>query len=313
MAQSFARRAFLGTALGGAVALGTGTARAHGPARRPDTLATPPGFQPEGIALGPGPSLYTGSLLDGSIYRADPVTGHGRIISDGGGTVSAGLTYEPGGRLVVAGGDSGLVKVIDARRGTVLAALRAETRTCFVNDVKPAFGAAWITESFQSSLYRLSLDRWAPTDADLTRIELTGEWEQAPDNGWTANGIETTPDGRAFILSNHWTGKLYRVNPRTGHATALALSGSDGIYNGDGLLRRGRTLYVVQNWEYAIDVLRLSADGTRADFVRRITDPRFDEPTTVTATGGRLYVTNAGFDSDWTDPAMSSTIVAIPL
>jgi hypothetical protein len=68
---------------------------------------------------------------------------------------------------------------------------------------------------------------------------------------------------------------------------------------------------VVANWEYAIDVIRLSEDGRSGAFVRRITDPRFDEPTTLAAYGGRLYVVNAAFDSDWSLPETSSTIVAI--
>jgi len=41
----------------------------------PATIALPNGFQPEGIAIGPGPVAYLGSLADGSIYRADLVTG----------------------------------------------------------------------------------------------------------------------------------------------------------------------------------------------------------------------------------------------
>lgn len=56
----------------------------------------------------------------------------------------------------------------------------------------------------------------------------------------------------------------------------------------------------------------LAADGRRARFVRQITDPRFDEPTTAAVHGGRLYVVNAAFDSDWSDPATASTIVSCP-
>src|SRR5437870_3819606 len=69
----------------------------------PTTIALPPGFPPEGIAIG-GHLAYFGSRLDGSIYRADLRTGTGKIISAGPGTPSLGLKLDHRGRLFVAGG-----------------------------------------------------------------------------------------------------------------------------------------------------------------------------------------------------------------
>lgn len=105
---------------------------------------------------------------------------------------------------------------------------------------------------------------------------------------------------------------LFRIDPRTGAATRTVLDGGS-VGNGDGLVVHGRTLYVVRNWAYAVDVFTLSVDGRRARFVKRITDPRFDEPTTAAVHGGRLYVVNARFDADWSDPATSSTVVSCPM
>lgn len=105
---------------------------------------------------------------------------------------------------------------------------------------------------------------------------------------------------------------LFRIDPRTGVASRTVLDGG-AVGNGDGLVVHGRTLYVVRNWAYAVDVFTLSGDGRRARFVKRITDPRFDEPTTAAVHGGRLYVVNARFDADWSDPATSSTVVSCPL
>lgn len=75
----------------------------------------------------------------------------------------------------------------------------------------------------------------------------------------------------------------------------------------------GRTLHVVRNWAYAMDVFALSGDGCRARSAERITGPRFDEPTTAAVYGGRLHVVNARFDADWSDPATASTVVSCPL
>ena len=74
---------------------------ASGDGALPTTVALPDGFAPEGIAIGREPFAYFGSLLDGSIYRADLVTGRGRIISPGPGTASAGMKLDGKIRNVV--------------------------------------------------------------------------------------------------------------------------------------------------------------------------------------------------------------------
>ena len=46
----------------------------------PETIPVPAGSQPEGVASGKGTTLYAGSRLDGSVYRADARTGNARLI-----------------------------------------------------------------------------------------------------------------------------------------------------------------------------------------------------------------------------------------
>ncbi|UQX04276.1 superoxide dismutase [Streptomyces sp. RerS4] len=314
MTASLGRRGFIGAAaaLGGAALIGplAPLAQAAGATRpRPDVIATPPGFQPEGIAVSGRGVAYTGSLIDGSIYRADLATGSGRILTRGDGSASVGLKLDTRGRLLVAGGASGRIKVIDAHDGRVLAVHQAAEGTAFVNDVIVACGGAWFTDSFNDVLYLLPDGGRAPRP-----LALGGEWTPTPPGGthWGANGIERTPDGRALLVVNDTVRALFRVDPRTGAATRTALDGG-AVDNGDGLVVHGRTLYVVRNWSYAVDVFTLDADGRRGRFVKRITDPRFDEPTTAAVHGGRLHVVNARFDADWSDPATASTIVSCPL
>ncbi|MCY0930354.1 superoxide dismutase [Streptomyces sp. H27-H1] len=318
MAGSIGRRGFIGAAaaLGGAALVGAGAplAQAQDAARppRPDTVAIPPGFQPEGIAVSARGTAYTGSLIDGSIYRFDLATSAGRIITRGAGPMSVGLKLGPYGRLLVAGGASGQIRVVDAGDGRVLATHQAATGTAFVNDAVVGCGGAWFTDSFADVLYFLPTGR-EPAAAPRA-LRLGGEWDPVPPGGeyWGANGIERTPDGRALLVVHDAAEALFRVDPRTGAATRTVLDGGS-VGNGDGLVLHGRTLYVVRNWAYAVDVFTLSEDGCRARFVRRITDPRFDEPTTAAVYGGRLYVVNARFDADWSDPATASTVVSCPL
>lgn len=331
MTGSIGRRGFIGAAaaLGGAALVGTGAPLAQareGGAREaraqqavrppwPDTVAIPAGFQPEGIAVSAQGTAYTGSLLDGSVYRFDLATGAGRIITRGGGPMSVGLKLDPYGRLLVAGGASGQIRVVDARDGRVLATHQAATGTAFVNDSVVGCGGAWFTDSFADVLYFLPVGRDLTGPGAAPRaLRLGGEWDPVPPGGayWGANGIERTPDGRALLVVHDTAEALFRVDPRTGEATRTVLDGGSVGY-GDGLVVHGRTLYVVRNWAYAVDVFTLSGDGRLARLTRRITDPRFDEPTTAAVYGGRLYVVNARFDADWSDPATASTVVSCPL
>ena len=65
--------------------------------------------------------------------------------------------------------------------------------------------------------------------------------------------------------------------------------------NGDGILLDGRTLYVVQNRDNKVAVVRLSRRLRSGDVQMHITDPDFDVPTTIDDFGKRLYAVNARF------------------
>ncbi|WP_433519114.1 superoxide dismutase [Nonomuraea sp. CA-143628] len=271
----------------------------------PTSISLPDGFQPEGIAIGPGPFAFIGSMADGSIYRADLRTGGGAIISRGPGTPSLGMKTDPRGRLFVAGGTGGDARVIDSRTGRVLASYRLTTGPAFVNDVILTQGAAWFTDSTNPVLYKLPL-RGGRLPAAAVRIPLTGELVYG--DGFNANGITPTPDGRGLIVVQSNTGDLFRVD-RSGKTRRVNLHG-ESLREGDGLLLRGRTLYAVQNGLNAVAVLRLDAAGTSGLVVRRVSDRRFDVPATVAAFGTRLYLPNARFDTSPT-PTTPYTAVAI--
>jgi sugar lactone lactonase YvrE len=270
--------------------------------RLPTTIALPEGFQPEGIATGPGPVAYLGSRVDGDVYRVDLRTGRGRVLSRGPGTPSLGLKTDGHHRLYVAGGSGGDARVVDTRTGAVLASHRFATGTTFVNDVVLTPAAAWFTDSRNPVLYGLT------RRGEVRRLPLSGDYVHQPDvnNG---NGITRTPDGRALLVVQSATGLLFRVDPASGHTRVVDLGGYV-LTNGDGMLLAGRTLYVVQNRLNRIAVLRLDRSGTHGRAVRTITDPRFDVPTTVARFGERLYLPNARFTTPPT-PETPYTVVAV--
>ncbi len=282
------------------------------PGPRPTEIALPTGFQPEGIDTGPGAVAYLGSLADGDIYRADLRTGQGRVISQGPGTPSVGVELDRN-RLFVAGGSAGDARVVDVRTGEVLASyqLAAAGTPGFVNDVVVTRRAAYFTDSINAVVYELPLGRRGalPTAGQVRAVPLSGDLVYGA--GFNANGIETTPDGSALLVVQSSTGLLFRVDPATGVSTAVDLGGAT-LVNGDGLTRDGRTLYAVQNQLNTLAVLTLAHDGSSATVVQRVTDPRFDVPTTVARSGDRLYLPNARFGIPAPETA-SYEVISIPV
>jgi sugar lactone lactonase YvrE len=255
----------------------------------PDRINLPDGFRPEGITTAASIAWF-GSLADGDIYRADLRTGDGEVISQGPGTPSVGLTADARGRLFVSGGTGGDARVVDGRSGELLATY--DFGGGFVNDVVLDDDYAYFTDSQRPVVYRAHLGPGgAPTDT-FDELALHGDWEQV--DGFNANGITTTPDGKALLVVNSTTGDLFRVDPDNGHAYRLDL-GDDELRDGDGMLQVGRTLYVAQNRQNQVATVRLDRAASEGTVVQTRTSDDFDTPTTIARFGGALYLPNARF------------------
>lgn len=103
----------------------------------PEVLPLPDGFQPEGIAIGPGTTFYVGSIPTGAIYPGDLRTGEGGLlVQPTEGRVAIGLSVDWGGeRLFVAGGPTGQAYVYDTWTGDEIAVDQLTELETFVNDV----------------------------------------------------------------------------------------------------------------------------------------------------------------------------------
>jgi sugar lactone lactonase YvrE len=273
----------------------------------PDTIRLPDGWQPEGIASGRGTSLYVGSIPTGAVWKGDARTGEGDVLVPPrpGERSAIGIKVDRRNRLFVAGGATGKAFVYDARTGEDLASYQlapAGTAVTFVNDVVVTSKAAWFTDSRNQQLYALPLGRHGalPDQDDVRVLPLTGELEYTPaTTDVDLNGIVAAEGGRVLLSVQSSTGKLFRINPRTGKAREVDLGGAT-LTNGDGLLLAGRVLFVVQNRLNQIAVVVLSRSLDRGRVVTTITDPDFDVPTTIAFQAGRLYAVNARFGT--TDP-----------
>lgn len=259
----------------------------------PHRIPLPAGYQPEGIATAGGARAWFGSLADGDVYVANLRTGKGHRIHQGDGTPSVGMKIDARKRLWIAGGADGDAKVLNARTGRTVAHFDFTSDASFVNDVVLRRNAAWFTDSQNAVLYKVAPRRGKAASATVTKVPLKGAWSQVA-NDFNANGISTTPGGRALLVVQSATGTLFKVDPRTGRATKVGLRGYR-LTNGDGMLRVGRTLYVAQNRDNVVAKIRLNKAGTKGRLVRTIRSAEFDVPTTIASWKGGLYLPNARF------------------
>jgi sugar lactone lactonase YvrE len=257
----------------------------------PEIIPLPNGFNPEGIASGEGTTFYVGSVGTGAIYRGDLRTGEGEVLvpaEDGGS--ATGVKYDPrSGLLFVSGATTGMAFVYNGETGETVAVLQLSTGNSFINDVVITVNAAYFTDSFAPVLYKVALDPTTGEIIDPTNIEtitLSGDYVFVA-GGFNANGIDASPNGKTLLIVNSTTGNLYLVDPTTGVATLIDLSG-DSVPSGDGILLQGKTLYVVQNFLNQVAVIKLSPDYSSGEIVKLITSPDFRVPTTIAAFGTSL-------------------------
>ncbi len=266
----------------------------------PDVIQLPTGFGPEGLATGLGTTFYTGSLSGHQgIYRGDLRTGQGtQLVNDPTRSFAGMKVATRSNYLFVAGASSGYAYVYDAATGASIASIQlSQASPRFINDLAFTQDAVYFTDSYAPRLYRVPI----MPDGELTLpvmpegITLTGDWQQDPTPGaFNANGIAATPDGRYLIVVNTKVGKLYRVDPATGYATAIDLGGAS-VADGDGILLAGSTLYVVRNFLNEIAVISLAPDFASGTVTATLTNSNFKVPTGVAIFGNMLYAVNAKF------------------
>ncbi|GAA2727705.1 SMP-30/gluconolactonase/LRE family protein [Cellulomonas aerilata] len=280
-----------------------------------------PDVFPEGIAVR-GDTFFVGSTTDGTIYRGDVREGTATPFllpgNPEGRTSAIGMKVD-GRTLFVAGGSTGQVFAYDVRSGeltgrwTVTDPAGSPT---FLNDlVVDRSGDVYVTDSLRPVLYRIDA-RDRRTDGVQTLppfVRFTGTALTYVE-GFNVNGIAVSPDDRYLVLAQSNTGTLFRVGIRDRSVTPVDLDGQD--VPGDGLVLRGRTLYVVDNRSADPAVVRvdLERDLTAGTVVSRTADPSFAFPTTAASVGRSLLVVNSQFDARnaGRPPTLPFTVSRIP-
>jgi hypothetical protein len=256
------------------------------------SIPLPQDFRPEGIASGEGDSFYVGSIPLGAVYRGSYRTGEGAVlVPPHPGRNHIGLKVDTRfDRLFVAGGDRKAIYVYNSRTGADVTSFTL-SGAGFVNDVVLTRDAAYFTDSLVPQLYRVGIR----PGGELTSpqpIAYSGDLDF--EAGFNVNGIEAARGGRTLIVVQSNLGKLFRVNARTGRTREIELDRP--LPNGDGILRRGHTLYVVQNRLDTIAAVKLDGRLQSGRVRRFLTDPRLDVPTTIAPFKNFIYAVNARFD-----------------
>jgi Cu-Zn family superoxide dismutase len=267
---------------------------------------------PEGIAYDDATGLfYTGSTTSGTVFQGDTGTGDVTVLSENDpNRVSAvGMKIDGAGHLIVAGGGTNLVSVLNAESGQPVSIFSGAFETTFLNDVAVApNGDAYITDSMNPVLYRIAAEN-IEAGGDLEQfVDFTGTvFEYGEPGSFNANGIVITDDGAYAIIVNTGAGQLFRVNltSASGDVSEIAIDG-EPVVNGDGMALEGQTLYVMRNAIATVVRLELDTDLTTATELDSFTDPSFAFPTTMALVGGtQMLLVNSQFDRQQTgDPVL---------
>ena len=276
----------------------------------PALISLPPGFGPEGIAVGRGSTFFVGSLTPptlGQILIGDLRTGEFSELVAPTGRPAVGMKHDSRSNfLFVAGGQSGRGTVYDASSGHEIAFYQFQPpATSGINDVILTRDAAYFTTSQIPYLYRVALGPRGQPSGNFDVIPLPANFGVTggcmgppPVPAFKSNGIVADPSGTHLILVHTSEGQLYRVDTSSYTVVPIDLGGGD-VCSGDGLLLDGKTLYVVQNFKNQIAVVELAPDLFSGTITRHISEPFASNPatkvpTTVAEFGNSLYAVTAG-------------------
>ena len=204
-----------------------------------------------------------------------------------------GIEVDGAGRVYVAGGPTAEVRVF-SRTGQLLAELPTGAPGSFLNDVWVGpDGAAYVTDSSLPAIWRVSerrgewrIERWLDVSATITYTP--------PLTDFDLGGIVSTADRRFLLTTQGTTGQLWRIDLRTRAITEVDLAGAR-LPNADGIVLRGHTLWVVQNFTRQISKLKLSGRYLSATVEEVLATPADRTFTTAKRVGGRLLVVDSKF------------------
>jgi len=282
------------------------------------------GVGPEDVAVAPTGEIFVG-YEDGRIVRFDAGGQNPAVLADTGGR-PLGLDFDPDGRLVVADGYKGLLRVSMSGSVETLVTQADGVPFSFTNDVDVApDGTIYFTDASHkfgpAAKARDDLLEHGGYGRLLSHDPVTGHTTALLDGLQYANGVAVAPDGRSVLVVQ--TGKYditrYWLEGERAGTAEVFIDNLPGIP--DGLSSNGRDTYwlalfttrnpvldALSDWPslrkvayrlpaflqpkpapYAF-VLGLSLDGEVVHNLQHPGPDSFHPVTSVEEAGGRLYL-----------------------
>jgi Cu-Zn family superoxide dismutase len=285
-------------------ATGAAAAGAHGgshgheaAAPRVFTLAPDPAGNPEGIAVDRRTKqFYVGVSADGAIYSgtlgSETVS---PFIAGASGGSALGLKVSRG-KLYVAGGQSGLIKVYNLATKALVGSFDTGPGGALNDLVITHHGDVFVTDSFRPTLWHVTAAQVAAGTGTPQALDLSGSITFTA-GFFNVNGIVAT-DRRTLVVNQTNTGQLWRIKlnrsadaiRRIDEITGVPLPGADGM-----ILDGGR-LVVVQGSPVAqLHFVKLRHDARRAKDLGTQTGDTLHGPSTIARLGKLYLVVNADF------------------
>jgi len=301
-----ARRVLAAVTLGAAVTAVAATAavaqpRSHGhnnkaKAERVFTLAPDPAANPEGIAVGKHGTFYVSITGDGAIYSgslgSDTVS---PFIPGTAGDSSVGIKVRKG-KLYVAGGATGMIKVYDLTTKALVASFDTGAGG-FLNDliVTPR-GDVFVTDSFRPMLWHVTAAQVAAGTGTPQGLDVSGSISFTA-GAFNLNGI-VQKDKRRLIVVQTNTGQLWRIDlskkldaiRKITEIKGVSVPGGDGM-----ILDRGRLVVVQGGPPAQLNFVKLRHGARRGTSQGTQTSANLHGPSTIARDGKFYLVVNADF------------------
>ena len=178
--------------------------------------------------------------------------------------------------------------------GALIATVSNNSPGSFLNDVWVGpDGTVYVTDSSLPIIWQVvsnrgswSIEQWLDVSETITYTDTLSDFD--------LGGIVTTKNDRYLLTSQGTTGQLWRIDLHTQAIREVDLLGAS-INNADGIVLKGRKLWVVQNFLRQVSLFRLDNNATTAE-LRDIqsTDPN-QTLTTAALVRGRLLAVDSQF------------------
>ena len=251
-------------------------------------------------------TFFVGTMHDGSIFRGRPDDPSVRVFLSGQpGQSATGMGFA-GGRLLVAGGMYGDIRLYDIATRQRVGEFATGSGGHLMGLHVTGAGDVWVTDALRPVIWHLTPDQVAAGSGTPAALPLDPEipYVCCPDN---VEGVVALSESR-LVVAKFADGALYRVDldPQAARGRTITPITGATVPLAARMILDGNRLVVPD--ENGLSVVELCADASCAIVLTRLRDPSFHDVTAVARVGDRYLTVNAG----WNDPP-PYTISSVPV